>query len=599
MGYVSQMRGIINTVADILMLGILLIAAVLSIYTAITVYPLSPYWIELLSDYSGGFVRRFLLGEILNNIPGVPPDVAGLILLSVCYVFVAVSLYTGVRRVCLPLFLRILVLLSPLGLAFYLLTPVVADSFLLRDILIIALVIIAAKTAGFIQRRKNIPGQMLVCDTAVGVIITFGMLCHSGILFCAPPLLVLFLGIAGSFRKGLIHAAALGVIFLSEFLLINIVFGELEPEGILGILDMFKSKYPGIPMKISPYSLMFSLFNVSIGGESYWIGKAMGHLLSLDICLAVFVSALVPCLILLCRFIRSGLGLHEYFFRNRLMIACSLSALSPALMCVFATDFLRWLTWGSILSVYFAMQRTDVTEKQKPSKLNMKSCLAGCVMTVAALALVSFYTPTLPNGSFGEKSNFDMTVMTAKRYARLSEFEKDSSYVITNRNWNWGWTIDPAADLDSTENKLRIRDFSEKDIENHTLSALESDCDANFLSMSLSGKRLYVIGWEALVGQDGKNGASYVKPAHGMGFLLKHGEDMVFYPTMPLTMIMKVNGNEQKIPFAFDDYILLKRAWGGEELTIYPAFLNSKNKVFYCRAKGKAVMLPNPAVQMQ
>lgn len=68
MGYVSQMRGIINTVADILMLGILLIAAVLSIYTAITVYPLNPYWIELLCDYSGGFVRRFLLGEILNNL---------------------------------------------------------------------------------------------------------------------------------------------------------------------------------------------------------------------------------------------------------------------------------------------------------------------------------------------------------------------------------------------------------------------------------------------------------------------------------------------------------------------------------------------------
>ena len=67
------MRGIINTAADALILGLLFLSAVLSIYTAIAVFPLNPYWIELLGDYSGGFVRRFLLGEILNNIPGVPP----------------------------------------------------------------------------------------------------------------------------------------------------------------------------------------------------------------------------------------------------------------------------------------------------------------------------------------------------------------------------------------------------------------------------------------------------------------------------------------------------------------------------------------------
>ena len=61
------MRRTITAAADILMLGTLLLSAVLSIHTAVSVYPLNPYWIELLCDYSGGFVRRFLLGEILNN----------------------------------------------------------------------------------------------------------------------------------------------------------------------------------------------------------------------------------------------------------------------------------------------------------------------------------------------------------------------------------------------------------------------------------------------------------------------------------------------------------------------------------------------------
>ena len=78
------MRRIINAGADVLILGVLLLSAVLSISTAMSVYPLNSYWIELLCDYSGGFVRRFLLGEILNNIPGVTPEIAGIAVLAAC-----------------------------------------------------------------------------------------------------------------------------------------------------------------------------------------------------------------------------------------------------------------------------------------------------------------------------------------------------------------------------------------------------------------------------------------------------------------------------------------------------------------------------------
>ena len=159
-----QMRRIINAAADTIILGILSLSAALSIYTAITVYPLNPYWIELLADYSGGFVRRFLLGEILGHIPGVSPETAGLVLLTVCYVFVTVSLYAGIRRLNLPLFLRILVLLSPFGIAFYLMMPTSGEPFLLRDILIIALVILAAMTADFFLRKTD---GLLVCDAAL------------------------------------------------------------------------------------------------------------------------------------------------------------------------------------------------------------------------------------------------------------------------------------------------------------------------------------------------------------------------------------------------------------------------------------------------
>ena len=92
------MRRIINAGADVLILGVLLLSAVLSISTAMSVYPLNSYWIELLCDYSGGFVRRFLLGEILNNIPGVTPEIAGIAVLAACYAFVTLSLYSEMRR---------------------------------------------------------------------------------------------------------------------------------------------------------------------------------------------------------------------------------------------------------------------------------------------------------------------------------------------------------------------------------------------------------------------------------------------------------------------------------------------------------------------
>ena len=40
------MRKVINAAADTLMLGLLLLSAVLSIATAVKVYPLNSYWVE-------------------------------------------------------------------------------------------------------------------------------------------------------------------------------------------------------------------------------------------------------------------------------------------------------------------------------------------------------------------------------------------------------------------------------------------------------------------------------------------------------------------------------------------------------------------------
>lgn len=589
------MRKVIYAAADMLMLGILLLSAVLSIYTAVTVYPLNPYWIELLCDYSGGFVRRYLLGEILNNIPGVPPKIAGVTVLSASYLFVTLSLYAGIRRLNLPLFLRILVMFSPLGVVYYLLLPTKAEVFLLRDILIIALVILAAKTACFSREKPDTPGNMQLRDSAVCAIITFGMLCHSGILFCTPPLLVMYLGGSGAFRKGFIHAAVLGVIFIGEFLTVNLVFGELGPERILDILDMFKSKYPGIPMEISAESLLFSLFNVSQGGESYWVEMAQTHLFSVEKLLAFLAASMVPSLILLFRFVRSGLGISEYFRKNMLVTACSLCALSPVMMSAFATDFLRWLTWGSVLSVYFAMQGTEAAKKQSETKCGIRSAASGVLLTAAALIFVLFYNPSSPAGKssgsgFLAKSNLDPFITVIKVRAPFFGSQRGYHYVILDDHWNWTWDIDTSAPVNSTEERVRIRDFSGSLNSSNNLTALESGCAAEFQYLNTVGRRLYVRGWEALAqGKDGE--ISLVRPAHGMGFLLKHGEDVVFYPTMPLAMIMKINRNDQKVPFAFDDYLLVRSDWASGKITIYPAFLNSKNKVFYCSRMGKNIVI--------
>ena len=107
--WLCRMRRLISAGADTLILGILVLSAVLSIRTAMSVYPLNSYWIELLCDYSGGFVRRFLLGEILNNLPGIAPETAGIAVLAACYAFVTFSLYSETRRLRFPLCIRILV----------------------------------------------------------------------------------------------------------------------------------------------------------------------------------------------------------------------------------------------------------------------------------------------------------------------------------------------------------------------------------------------------------------------------------------------------------------------------------------------------------
>lgn len=505
------MRRTITAVADMLILGTLLLSAALSIYTSVTIYPLSPYWIELLSDYSGGFVRRFLLGEIIGRIPGVSPEAAGLVLLTACYVFVMFSLYAGIRRLNLPLFLRILVLLSPHGLAFYLLAPMVANNFLLRDILIIALVILASMAVKAAQREKGRPDRILLCDAAVFMIITFGMLCHSGILFCTPPLLLMYLGLPCSFRRSFAHAAVLGAAFLGEFLTINLVFGELEPGNVLGIVDMFKSEYPGIPIAIAPHSLLFSLFAVSSGGESYWVDMAHQQIFSYERLLWFAAAFLVPCLILLCRLVRSGLGARDYLRRNWLVAACSASAFFPVLMSVFSIDFLRWLAWGFILSACFAMQKTGMADERLSfGSGTWRIWPVRGLLTGSALLLVIFYTPSLPS-SGAAKTNFDLLVMSVKRYAHFPEFEKHPTYIMTNPEWNWEWEIDGRAAPYDTENRLRVRNFSEKSPAEIIPEALEAGCRGEFLSMSLSGRRLYLSGWEALESRNGDGGRiSYI-----------------------------------------------------------------------------------------
>ena len=591
------MRGIINTAADALILGLLFLSAVLSIYTAIAVFPLNPYWIELLGDYSGGFVRRFLLGEILNNIPGVPPAAAGLTVLTACYVFVTASLYAGVRRLNLPLFLRILVLLSPSGVASYILVPNQAIFFLSRDILIIAIVILSVRAACFVRNNADRAGPVLLGDFALCALVTFGMLCHSGILFCTPPLLLMYLGSVSPLRKSLVHAAVLGMIFLGEFLTVNLAFGELSHERVLDILDMFKAQYPGIPSMISHDSLLFPLFNVTSGGESYWVGRAREQLFSLSRVLALFAAVMVPCLIFLCRFIRSRNGVRDYLHKNRLAVACSLSSFSPVLMTVFATDFIRWLSWGFVLSCYFAMQRTDRTEEQPSERRGMDSGPACLVMSAAALAFVLFYTPThsgVASGNSGllGNSNLDPLVTAFKMHAHRFGSEENYQYVISNENWNWEWDIDTRAAPSATEDKVRIRDFSGGAGDMGSPSALESGCAGEFMSVSLSGRRLYLRGWEALARRSDEGRISLVKPAHGMGFLLKHGDGMVFYPTMPLVMTLSFEGRGREIPFAFDDYLLAGNGQAGDRITIYPAFLNGKNHVFYCSGQGRTVVLP-------
>lgn len=582
----------ITAAADILILGTLLLSAVLRIYTAVTVFPLNPYWIELLSDYSGGFVRRFLLGEILRSIPGVSPETAGLILLTACYAFVTLSLYAGIRRLNLPVFLRILVLLSPHGLAFYLLAPMVADRLLLRDILIIGLVILASMAVRKARTKPWSTGRQLLCDAAVFAAVTFGMLCHSGILFCTPPLLMMYLGLPFPLKRSLSHAAVLGTVFLGEFLTINLVFGELSQESVLDIVDMFKSEYPGIPISIAPHGLLFSVFSVSSGGESYWVEMARQQMFSCERTVWFLAAFLVPCLILLFRFIRSGLGAKEYFRRNRLLIACSASAFSPVLMSVFSIDFLRWLAWSFILSSYFAMQESSWTEDTTPETGGRWLWPVRALLSVFALLLVIFYTPGLPS-SGAAKTNFDLLVTSVRRYAHLEEFEKNPTYILTNPDWNWEWEINSRVAADDTENRLRFRKFNESSEADNIPEALESGCGAEFIAMSLSGRRLYLSGWEALESGHGDDGAiSYIRPKYGMGFLIRHGDDMTYYPTMPLAMLLKDGGKDQNINYGFDDYLLMRENWSGGKITIYPAFLNSRHRVFYCSGRGRSVMLP-------
>ena len=412
----------------------------------------------------------------------------------------------------------------------------------------------------------------------------------------------MYLGIAGSVRKApFIHAAVLGIIFVCEFLTVNLAFGEIEPGRVLDILDSFKARYPAIPIEISPESFLFSLFAVSSGGESHWVGMARQNIFSLSRIIMILAAAAVPCLIFLCRFIRSGLGIRKYVRCHWLVLSCSASAFAPVIMSVFSIDFFRWLAWSFILSSYFAMQMSDAAEEQ-PSEKSKSSGAVSCLLSASALFCVVFYMPAgSSDGTEGgsgilEKSNLWPLVTVFMMQTGHPEFGREYLYWIANEKWNW--QFDTRAAGVSVEDRVSIRYFGRQGTGSNDPEPepLESGCGGEFLSMYVSGGRLYLSGWEAMLKRSDNGRISLVKPAHGMGFLVNRGESRVFYPTMPLIMDLKMEGRDKKIPLAFDDYLLIGNGHSGSKITIYPAFLNGKNQVFYCTGSGKTVVLPSQTV---
>ena len=249
------------------------------------------------------------------------------------------------------------------------------------------------------------------------------------------------------------------------------------------------------------------------------------------------------------------------------------------------------------MSSYFAMQMSDAAEEQ-PSEKSKSSGAVSCLLSASALFCVVFYMPAgSSDGTEGgsgilEKSNLWPLVTVFMMQTGHPEFGREYLYWIANEKWNW--QFDTRAAGVSVEDRVSIRYFGRQGTGSNDPEPepLESGCGGEFLSMYVSGGRLYLSGWEAMLKRSDNGRISLVKPAHGMGFLVNRGESRVFYPTMPLIMDLKMEGRDKKIPFAFDDYLLIGNGHSGSKITIYPAFLNGKNHVFYCSGQGRTVVLP-------
>lgn len=302
---------------------------------------------ELLINYSTGFIRRGLLGEVFKAIhllTGIPILLLTKIFSIITYVLLIVYFITSFYKKSISLFF----LLLPSGLFFLLLD----NRIRFRDSLLMLIIVIISK---IISSKKN---NDTIKYLIVSVIISVGILLHEMFFFYTVPFLLIYILL----NKNPLQKAYFLIIPIIT--LIFIIFFHGEPEsGSLIFEDLKKI----IPKDNIPKELPLCLKALNTKAESVALVnfKIMNIGFSRGLMYCVFIISLIVC------FVRYkdlsieifGIKNSNYIESKNILFYFLIQIIAAVPLFIIAIDWQRFINFAVLSSFIYCIELKPLNHK--------------------------------------------------------------------------------------------------------------------------------------------------------------------------------------------------------------------------------------------
>ena len=382
-----------------------------------------------LVSYSAGFIRRGLLGEIIQHMDVLfQPFLSITILASVSLLFILWVILAGMIRLRIKLPYILAVIFSP-----SLIMMQRGGNFIHNDALLVALNLAASCLLArlLFYRAQKSPEKtsfprMLALDFVILVPLTASALIHELSSTLLPPVMLLFLAYARKVHRTM-HAAAVSVLLIILYAVMMTCFKYADPDAIA-------ESWTGIYTDSDSFRYNTALLNTA--DKVHALNCLEMTLTLLKECALAYIPQLLLAVAVPFALLLSGITIFHSSSSRAMKARCLLilSCLCPLGLCIAGGDFGRWfsicainLTAYSLLIAHPA-GRTEADGRSSEKDRMVRSIMKQSAAIIIAVVLLNFRLDV--NGYFSE-SEQPFSEEAKETAANASNLIRDLKPLIT------------------------------------------------------------------------------------------------------------------------------------------------------------------------